>query len=92
MALMAGLCLAATDARAFTKKEKVIRPTIGVIQATPVAIQGTVVGNPPSSTPTVRPIMSKLGYFHVCQAGYHLPNGGGLSGYLATSRPVMCVR
>ena len=44
------------------------------------------------SPPPVKPTKTRLGYFHTCPIGYHLPNGGGLTGYLVMAGPVMCVR
>lgn len=60
------------------------------IQPRPIATPNLAVQQ--SQGPPKSPMVTRMGYFHVCQAGYHLPNGGGLSGYLASASPVMCVR
>lgn len=62
----------------------------GTIQPRPIATPNLAVQQ--SQGPPIRPMQTRLGYFHVCQIGYHLPNGGGLSGYLASASPVVCVR
>lgn len=58
-----------------------------LITVSPVTTPMKLVNPPP-----VKATKTRLGYFHVCPVGYHLPNGGGLSGYLVMASPVMCVR
>ena len=82
---LAGTLLLFTACTAFAGGS-VASPT-PLITVNPVATPLQQVAPPP-----VKPTKTRLGYFHVCPTGYHLPNGGGLSGYLPMAGPVMCVR